>query len=366
MPPTGADDDIVLLGVASSGTVEQWDGVAARVGVLLRWFHRPEIGFPDYGYDVYRAKLSDVPPLWFDDPTAQALGGQNDWSYVGEVDLHSDAGFRFAPIGPNRNALVVAPQDKVELRFPDPAWYLRLDPGLHGPDVQVELWSGGVQRAVHHLKPGGPPVEAVTRGVERVVLSGDGSLASVAYRLLTSRRQWTHLAHLCLPVRDPGYQCGPLTGATEEDEARSRVPAGVQAQWSSRYQQGFADLLPVLRRIATNKPASPLPASTDPAAPSVDADERAALQLAGLDPHIARIVGLAYDAPFPQGLDGAVYSYRVVGRWRGRRASIALGGASLSQLARSGVKLSGGATLRTGSRGIAVTAASGKVARPRL
>jgi len=50
--------ELILISVASDGSVEQWDGLNTPKGILLRWFHG-SLGFPELGYDVFRAKITD-------------------------------------------------------------------------------------------------------------------------------------------------------------------------------------------------------------------------------------------------------------------------------------------------------------------
>jgi hypothetical protein len=183
-------------------------------------------------------------------------------------------------------------------------------------------------------------VEWLTRGVERLELSGEGGTAGVAfiaYRLVHAPLTWTHLAHRCLPVTDPLYPCRPAATNSDADEARGRLPTGVQAQWTARYADGFAAMTPTLRAVATRATPPPLaPASPDD--PTPNADGAAALRIASLEPHVARMVGLAYDDPIP--VDGSLYTYRVVGRWRSGWIELQLRTEAVDALADQGVQVS--------------------------
>jgi hypothetical protein len=309
------NDELILLAVGSDGSVEQWDGVPAQRGILLRWFHRSDLGFPDYGYDLYRARVPDIPALAWE-ILAQWLADQTRYDHAGEVILESEAGFQFQGT-PTGFALVIAPGDRVTLTFPDPAWYMSVEPAQFGTSFEVEVFAGGESKEVRQLASGGPREEWVTRGIERVELTGDGAVTWIRYGLLNAPRHWTHMTHLCLPVTDPGYPCGPQPTGTDEDEARSRVAAGVD--WAARYSAGFADLHPHLKALATRTPTS-FPPSTDPDAPDLGMDPASAVLVAALDPHIARMLGLAWDDDLrPNGLDGKEWSYKLVGRWKGAR-----------------------------------------------
>jgi hypothetical protein len=50
---------IVVFGVGSDASVEQWDGCRATHGITLRWF-LPDLDFPPLGFDVHRVA---IPPL---------------------------------------------------------------------------------------------------------------------------------------------------------------------------------------------------------------------------------------------------------------------------------------------------------------
>lgn len=330
------NDELVLLGVGSDGSVEQWDGVPAPQGILLRWFHRADLGFPDYGYDLYRARVPDIRPLAWN-ILAAWLVDQTSYDHAGEVLLESEVGFQFQAT-PTGLALVIAPGDRITLRFPDPAWYVSVEAAQFGTSFEVEVFAGGESKDVRQIVTGGPREEWVTRGVERIELTGDGAVTWIRYSLLNTSRHWTHLTHLCLPVTDPAYPCAPQPTGTDEDEARSRVPAGVD--WAARYSAGFAELNPYLKALATRTPAS-FPASADPDAPDLGMDPASAVLVAALDPHIARVVGLAWDDDLnPHGLDGKDWSYKLVGEWKGERVLRPLASLdALATLSDSGVML---------------------------
>jgi hypothetical protein len=326
------NDDLALLAVGSDGNVEQWDGETAPTGIMLRWFHRPDLGFPDYGYDLYRAHVPDIAPLVWD-ILAPLIAGQTTYDHAGELVLASDVGLSFqqTTIG---LSLVIAPGDRVSLTFPDPAWHVEIEPALVGAFVDVEVFAAGESKEVRRLAPGGGTEKWITRGIDRVEITGDGAIRRIGYGLVNAPRRWLHLTHLCLPVTDPAYPCGPQPAVSDEDEARDRVPAGVD--WVARYAPGFAEMHPYLRALATRRPAA-FPPSADPDAPVLGLDPEAAVLIAALDPHIARIVGLAWDDPLaPNGLDGTEWSYKLVGRWRGERVRAQLGSpkdlASISRL----------------------------------
>ena len=63
----------------------------AGAGILLRWFARPDLGYPELGFDVYRAPVPDVSPLPFDDQNVPLAEGRPSWTYASRVMLSSAA-----------------------------------------------------------------------------------------------------------------------------------------------------------------------------------------------------------------------------------------------------------------------------------
>jgi hypothetical protein len=309
--------DITVFGVASDGKVPQWDGHATPIGILLRWFVRPELGYPQLGFDVYRGTLNDVPPLPFNDLNAPLVNGRTTWTYAQQVTLSCADGLQFEPTTlPGWWRLVIkSTRSPVQVQFAGPAWLidLRADEGTTDLTVIGEVDGAEVLRA--QLTTPGETLQWRNRGIDSLELVGDGSLSSIGYRLRDDPASWSLLAHRCLPVIDPAYPCRPQVAATAEDEARSRLPAPVAAEWPTRFAQSFANLLPALQRLATNAPAQPIPAAQGNGDVNLKVDEQTLIALSALDPHGARMLGLAYDDPLTGSLNGREYVYKVVGRW---------------------------------------------------
>ncbi|WP_250280076.1 hypothetical protein [Frankia sp. Cppng1_Ct_nod] len=325
-------DDLVVFGVASDGSTEQWDGHRTPVGVLLRWFIRPDLGYPDYGFDVYRAAVPDTPVLPFDDLNAPFVEGRTAWD-TGLVTVSCPTGLHFLRSSqPGRWRLVVTPTSPVTISFSSPAWLaeVRTDAGTTG--LEVAGLTGGVQRRRETLAAPGAAVRWRTRGVQVLELTGTGTVSSIGYHLLGDPASWTHLAHRCLPVVDPGYRCAPVA-VSEAAEARSRLPGPVAAEWAARFDAAFTALLPALRRLATRAAAAAVPAPTPPDEGRLGVDERALIDLAALDPHGARMLGLGYDDPLGGALDRREYTYKVVGQWADRPVAIERRGIDLVTLA---------------------------------
>ena len=195
-----------------------------------------------------------------------------------------------------------------------------------------------------------------TRHVGEIVLRGEGAISFIGFHLLDDARFWTHIAHRCLPVHDAGYTCGPRGAANEEDEAAMRLPAAVAVDWKPRFKAPFNAMLPALRRLARGEPPAAVPPdSLNPQHPSLStesgATERTLIRMALLDPHVARILGLAYDDPLV--LDGREYAYKVTGIWRGARREVDGTGLELADflklLAKAGARTKGNARGNTAS-----------------
>jgi hypothetical protein len=309
--------DIIIFGIASSGSVEQWDRHATPTGILLRWFLNPALNYPDLGFDIYRAIVPDVPPLPFNDLNVPAIQGKPSWTYANVATLATTAstGLRFAQSGPGWWRLLVTGAAPVTVKFTSPAWFVTVRADAGTTALQVVGKSAGVTVKHGALDLSGTALAWRTRGIEELELSGMGSVSFIGYHLLGDTGSWAHVAHRCLPVLDPAYRCAPPLTGTEAAEARSRLPAAVAAEWNTRFDASFTNLLPALHRWATGAAAAPIPAASGNPDVHIDADERVAIELSMLDPHGARILGLAYDDPLGGSLDGREYVYKVVGRW---------------------------------------------------
>lgn len=324
----GQHDDIVVFGVASSGAVEQWDGHATPAGILLRWFARPELGYPELGFDIYRAQVPDVPSLPFNDLNVPLVEGKLSWTYANVVTLSRPSGLHFEPSGQlGWWRLVVAPGgDPVTVRFSSPAWLVNVHAGMGTSELMVNGKAAGATVRQESLSWPGATISWRTRGIEELEISGDGSVSLIGFHLLDDQASWQLLAHRCLPVIDPGYRCGPQPARTEADEARSRLPAKVAAQWTTRFSDAFANLLPPLRRLATGAAPSAIPGAKGQPDIRLTGDEQTIIALSALDPHGARILGLAFDDPLGGALDRREYTYKIVGRWLGKPVRVDFGG----------------------------------------
>jgi hypothetical protein len=337
----GLDGSVPLVGVGSDGqTVEQWDGHRPPAGVMLRWFAPDDIGYPDFGFDVYRANVFDVHPVRFDDVAIAPLVGKQHAVVDDEVELETSdpAGLTFQPYG-LYNALLVPAGTRLIVRFPGRAWDLYLSSAAIGTGLTVEAFAVDVSRRTDTL----PPDQQLTwrtHGIERLEITGDGAISFLGYRLVNAPYQWVHLAHRSLPVSDGAYPdpAKPAPGG-EEAEARARLPVAAQSDWAATYGAHFAGLLPTLTALALHQPAPAVPVGAAPD-PRLSADGAQALRSALVDPHVGRLVGLAYD-DLTAATVQQLLAYKVVGRWMGATVQAHVGDPALSDLG-LGVELPGG------------------------
>ena len=247
---------IVVFGIASDASVEQWDGCRAARGIMLRWF-LPDLDLPPLGFDVYRATIPDIPPLPFDDTNVAAVSGKPSWDYAGIVTLSCPSGLTFEPSArAGWNRLVITPNAPVRVRFSGTAWRIQVRAETIGAGVDVIALVDGAETLRQKLDVPNAQLLWRTRDVGEIVLSGEGTITFIGFHLLDDPRFWTHIAHRCLPVHDPGYPCGPAGAATEEDDARMRLPADAAAEWSQRFADPFKAMLPALHRLARGDAAA--------------------------------------------------------------------------------------------------------------
>lgn len=314
------DLDLALLAIGSDGTAEQWDGIPSAEGVLLRWLQQPGLGFPDYGYDVFRASVPKE-PIRFDAGINQVGPSGGTVVLANGITLSCPAGTTYPQL-PGGTALVPPPGQAVSFTFADPAWYVELRAtGAGGTALEATLTQGGQPVASQSIPAGGQWAVRV-RSSDTLALAGDGGLLEADISTWHDRHAWTRLnaAPLGLPVTDPAYPASTPAGMTDEQLARSRVPA--QA-WAARYGQQWSQLHGALKQLIAG--TAPGTWSQTGGAATLVADLEELMFLAALDPHVAKILALAYDDT--SAAAGIQYAYRLTGRWRGQRRAVDTRGA---------------------------------------
>jgi hypothetical protein len=339
------DASLMLVGVGSDGNaVEQWDGHQADRGVTLRWFAPDDIGFPDYGFDVYRAFADDVYPFRFDDAAVAGLMGRTRVLVDGRIELSTadPAGLQFQPYGFS-NALVLPARTMLTLAFPGRAWDLYLGTSTFGGPLTVEAYAAGLPLGIRVLLPG-QQENWRTPGLDRVEVTGDGRIAMIGYRLVDATYQWSLLGHRSLPVSDVGYPDPAKPGVGgEEAEAIKRLPPNPRMDWKTTYGPNFKDLLRTLTALALHQAAPAAAAPAVPNDPRLDTDLGLLVRTALVDPHIGRIADLNWDDTTTAALN-QLLAYKVVGRSRGGTFTGRPGSSSLAAL--DPVGWQGGAAIR--------------------
>ena len=319
-------NEIALFGVGSDGSGDQFDGEQPPKAVMLRWLQVAGLGFPEHGYELERAPVPDLASLdwWLH---LGAIDGTRSYEFHGgAATLVSDQPMSFPTVN-GGTYLAVAPGQTISVWFDGPAWRTVVLGQPVGGSLTVQSVAGGVVKAEVNLQSGWP-VEWRTRGMDELRVIGDGLLEMVQYQSLDVERNWAHVDHICLPVTDPRYPCAPAGAGTNEDIASARVPAGVD--WNGRYRPEYHYLDAALIAMATKSPVpgtgliTANPSSTR-LAPQGSIDPDGSLQIAMLDPHLARAIGMLYDDR-KVAFDGAPWAYRVTGSWDGPPERVSLAG----------------------------------------
>jgi hypothetical protein len=313
------EDGLFLFATASDGTIDQWDGRKTPAGILLRWIERDGLGFPDFGYDVYRASLPNNPNIVpFDAALATALRQRQPYSYRGELTISSSSSITSVPTAGQYALQLTKESNSIHIDFSGSAWYVRVTAASASVSAPLgaTLYGGGAFKK-HVFSTQVEAIEWSTLGGYQLQVYGSGTLIGLQYRLVGAAGEWRHLYHLTLPVAygvqpcNPGDQPPKCTGP-DAQEAKGRLSA-VSGAWEARYCRVFCDMYPTLRALATGEP-QPKPSDGEPDDSVVQIAPADAVRIAALDPHVARMLGLAWDDAVP--LDGQLYAYKVIGRWK--------------------------------------------------
>ena len=300
-------DGLVLLARGSDGSASQWDGTPTPAGVLLRWLADPDLGWPENGYQLWRAPL-----------TKPALIGLDERLRIGQAVQRGGALVMLRQGTLSRGetgGLTLSDDAVVELTF--------------APNVSlVEVVLDADRPARAAAACGGQllsecPVADrstrrwVARAIDRLAVTGPGTVREVTAQPVSDAEPWQEVARLCLPLFDPAYTCTRGAAGVGGDIARARLPAGVPFD---RFAGGF-DALTSQLRAELGDELAPFPAPSPGDGPAMGIDPRDALRLVSLDINLARILGLAFDDPVAA--NGRAYAYRVVGHWSsGERSDI--------------------------------------------
>jgi hypothetical protein len=293
---------------------------AVEDGVHLRWQMDLALGFPPYGFDLFRrahripsrsplvaqARPDGVVPLG---KPCRAIRLRLRLSGVGgeAVGRFAGAPMTSAPLG-----------------------------GGAGTEVVLEMQADALDEV--QLPAGTVVVQAQGTRVSHEALVGWGSALNGAHRI-------------GLPLTDPAYPVTHAHAPNDWAEAGARLsrrttpsgPLALPADLASRYGgQHFQDLQAVLRHIGANA-TSPFPGqATGAGSPQMQLSPTALVSLLALDPNLARMLGLLWVDR--SATAGVRYDYKVIGYWSAGSASSQTTCADLSTFT-LGASLEPGTTL---------------------
>lgn len=260
-------------------------------GVHLRWQMDLALGFPPYGFDVFR-RPHQSPVLT---PIA--------------VQVRPDGSI---PLGAACRAI------RLRLRWPGGAVVALgrfagdtmtsvTASGGAGTEIVLELAADALDEVL--VLPGTVVLQAQATRVSHDALIGWGPALNGAHRI-------------GLPLTDAAYAVTHAHAPDDWAEAAARlgrcvVPGGpvtLPAELAARFGgQNFQDLQGALRHIGANGP-SPFPAAaTGAGSPRMEVNPAALLGLLAIDPDFARILGLL--RVDRSAVSGTRYDYKVVGYW---------------------------------------------------
>lgn len=293
------------LGVAEGATELQ-------AGIHLRWAFQPDLGYPPFGFHLYRREHLAGDSSSFPIEMTHALLDQNGYYiWTSLYSITSTARLvpqKATPAKPWTLAAIGDGTITINFAINVEEFSIR-ETHSHGV-VKVDAYDGSVLVGSTQHTASTTPVElAITADrFDRVVIEFGDTV--VFYEI-----SWTQMVE---PM--------DLTGWTLLDtfqlpkswsDAAARIPASLQ----SKYEDGFTQLVELIRQITNEsveypqlKPSS-APADWRPDSPAITftAYPIRTLLLAALDPYIARMLGLYFvDTTASSGVN---YDYMIAGRW---------------------------------------------------
>ena len=281
---------MTALGLAAPDQVEE--------GVHLRWSVSASVGFPPFGFDIYRRR--HVPSPVFCMSMGDTIEDTTHFS-SGDLAVDSDLPLNWRPNwGPSAQPAVVA-DGAAQLRITcqQPMREFRLTTAQSLGSVQATAMDGSTPVAMAIIPPpGGTRTLRADRFTHVDVTTEDETgfqgLCRIAVAEGTDDGWGEPLASLALPASWP--------------DAAARLP---RSQWPA-YQPSFPQVLAAIQ-LGNGPVAIAAAGGGDPVPPRFLVDPTRLLLAAALDPGLARILGLyLLDRTAVTGLS---YDYRVVGVW---------------------------------------------------
>ncbi len=320
-------------------------------GNHLRWFFKPEMGFPKYGFRLYRRDrrswehkrinidFSNLSEEHY--PPPFVVGGV---SFVREpyVAVDSYDGCRGIGLKSTRLGGRIK-RDTLDILFPEPAM-----------DIKINLYSVGkakvqviacfadrpVRSSIFSLNPGNRLITLRADAVDKVRLvymTTETASKCVLYKMgwipvSVTDGGWVPIADLCLPVTHADYPCSH--GAADDwAAARGRL----DRHWRDRYgtdEPTFSQLHGYLEELVENGSTPQFYRTREEELTGTSMSEEAReplrplrtrllqmLMTAGLDPGVAQMLGTYYvnlpigEDPARGAVVGRYYDYKIEGFW---------------------------------------------------
>ncbi|HKQ50377.1 MAG TPA: fibronectin type III domain-containing protein [Phycisphaerae bacterium] len=348
-----------MTGIASSSDEARADGSTVETGAHLRWSIGGDLGFPQFGFDLFRREEDGPARIVCLDLRSESPIGSLDPKYLGkneytwtitygtvdyqftlrtEADAFSWMGGCCSTETP-KGSLSIPGEATTEVIPPAGTRWISIwleyeeDPdaaqAFYGDEVVDEAWPEIIDGQATYILQANRIDRVVFTGlnlriceicvkVGDTVLKPDGAGGWTGWKKLNSER-------IHLPVTRPSVWPGSHANSPNDDrEAEARLPDGLSADVAEKYIEGFSsDLHPILWRLVGANPQHRLILTADGepedenlsirASPRNQTEALGMLKLAALDPNVARILGLYWhDADVEEHW---YYDYLIVGYW---------------------------------------------------
>jgi hypothetical protein len=279
------------LGLAAPGQI--------GAGIHLRWSIAPSVGFPTYGFNLFRRPHIASPPVCV---TLAIPPGGNPRRYT-SGDLTIVSTFPMVPrasYGPSgQPAIVVDGAAELTITCTSPMRLFRVVEEHAVGTVRIAAFDRSVLVDSAMLAAPGGTAMLVADRITRVVITTESE---------------TGFHALCrVRVADDaqinwGMPLVTLNLPPDWTTAAARLPAAAQ----SRYEDDFPKLVEVIGLLPSGPTSYTATGETTPL-PTFLVQPTEMLLLSALDPGIARMLGLYFQDT--TAATGTVYDYRIVGNW---------------------------------------------------
>ena len=326
-------------------------------GVHLRWAFKRELGFPWYGYSLFRRNHGQGDPVYLSTPLINLpiiqpigtvltvpIGPSFDALISSDSDILLDERFPYQHTSSvpvlRHPEFSLRPGSYLRFTFPaeEPARWVRVYIGFTGPQAEIQVTGlyKGRRVAIETIagKQGDiKTIELEYNAISAIELSpGPASLIDLGFVPVSqdASAHWVPLftPALCLPVAHLNYPCSgaPVSKANAETMALSRIHYGLPEDWRG---QNFTSLFDQLVEMVKGGPLStttmaqqkglsiqgtPTSPSSGATPPTLTGQYPLNLILLGaLHPAIAQMVGLYWVDETAQ--DDVLYDYLLVANY---------------------------------------------------